>query len=100
MNTARGPDPSEFENAFVIEDEFEEPSRAGTPSIGEEKVTTMAEGNAPTEAGASGESKEKAAETPEGQPKAPELSPEIRTKLRKYEKLESKYQGRVICGLG
>jgi hypothetical protein len=100
VNTARGPDPSEFENAFVIEDESEEPSRVGTPSIGEEKVTTMAEGNAPTEAGASGESKEKAAETLEGPPKAPELSPEIRTKLRKYEKLESKYQGRVICGLG
>lgn len=83
----------------MIEDESEEPSRVGTPSIGE-KVTTMAEGNAPTEAGASGESKEKAAEKAEGPTQAPELPPEIRTKLRKYEKLESKYQGKVICWLG
>lgn len=97
VNTARGPDPSEFENAFVIEDESEEPSRVGTPAIGEEKTPTMAEGNAPVESGASGESKEKPAEKPvETTTKAPEMSPEIRAKLRKLEKLESKYQGMVV----
>jgi hypothetical protein len=99
VNTARGPDPSEFENAFVIEDESEEPSRVGTPAIGEEKPATMVEGNATAEAGASGESSEKAPEKAvEASPKASELSPEVRTKLRKLEKLESKYQGRVGCG--
>jgi hypothetical protein len=100
VNTTRGPDPSEFENAFVIEDESEEPSRVGTPAI-EEKAATMAEGNASGEAGASGESKERAAEKPvEAAPKASELPPEVRTKLRKLEKLESKYQGRVVCEPG
>jgi hypothetical protein len=101
VNTARGPDPSEFENAFVIEDESEEPSRVGTPAIGEQKDTTMAEGNATTDPRASGESSENGAEKAvEASPKAPELSPEVRTKLRKLEKLESKYQGEVLCGAG
>ena len=31
---AQSPDPSEFENAFVIEDESTEPSRVGTPANG------------------------------------------------------------------
>jgi hypothetical protein len=98
VNTARGPDPSEFENAFVIEDESEESSRVGTPAIGEEKPTTMAENNAPAEAEASGEINEKAVEKPiEPLPKAPEVSPEIRTKLKKLERMESKYQGRGVC---
>lgn len=102
VSTARGPDPSEFENAFVIEDESEEPSRVGSPAIGEEKPATMAEGNATAKAEASGESSEKTTEKAVGaSPKAPELSPEVRTKLRKLEKLESKYQGRVDwSGLG
>lgn len=100
VNTARGPDPSEFENAFVIEDDSEEPSRAGTPAIGEEKAAAMAESNATGEAGALGESNEKVAEKAvEAPPKAPELPTEVRTKLRKLEKLESKYQGTVVCGL-
>jgi hypothetical protein len=98
VNTARGPDPSEFENAFVIEDESEEPSRVGIPAIGEEKPATMAENNATAEAGASGEVNEKAAEKPvEPLPKAPEVSPEIRTKLKKLDRMESKYQGRGVC---
>ena len=85
----------------MIEDESEEPSRVGTPAIGEEKTSTMAEGSAPVESGASVESKEKDAEKPvEAPPKAPELPPEIRTKLRKLEKMESKYQGRPICRPG
>ena len=101
VNTARGPDPSEFENAFVIDDEPEEPSRVGTPAIGEEKTATMAEGNVPAESGALGESKEIAAEKPvEASPKAPQLSPEVRTKLRKLEKMETKYQGRALRGTG
>lgn len=98
VNTARGPDPSEFENAFVIEDDSEEPSRVGTPAIDEEKAAMMAEGNAPGEAGAEGGSKEKAAEKPvEAAPKASELPPEVQAKLRKLEKMESRYQGRYLC---
>jgi hypothetical protein len=98
VNTARGPDPSEFENAFVIEDESEEPSRVGTPAIGEEKAATMTESNASGEVGASGEGKEKAVAKPvEVPPKPSELAPEVRAKLRKLEKLESKYQGRAFC---
>ena len=101
MNTARGPDPSEFENAFVIEDDSEEPSRVGTPAIGEEKTATMPESNAPAETGAAGEDKEKAVEMPpEPSPKAPEIPPEIRTKLKKLERMETKYQGTVYTGRG
>ncbi len=97
-NTARGPDPSEFENAFVIEDDSEEPSRAGTPAIGEEKTAAMAEGNATRDARALGENSEKVGEKAvEAPPKAPELPTEVRTKLRKLEKLESKYQGGFVC---
>ena len=101
MNTARGPDPSEFENAFVIEDESEEPSRVGTPAIDDDKTPLMAESNMATGVGAPGEINEKAAEKPvEAPPKAPEVSPEIRTKLKKLERMETKYQGRVVYGLG
>jgi hypothetical protein len=101
VNTARGPDPSEFENAFVIEDESEEPSRVGTPAIEDEKLAAMTEGNATGETGGSGEGNEKAAEkVVEAPPKTIELPTEVRTKLRKLEKLESKYQGRIVCGLG
>lgn len=82
----------------MLEDESEEPSRVGTPAIVEEKAVTMAESNAPAEAGGSGEGNEKAPQiTVQASPKAPELPPEVRTKLRKLEKLESKYQGRVDC---
>jgi hypothetical protein len=99
VNTARGPDPSEFENAFVIEDESEEPSRVGTPSVGEEKAAAMAEGNTIAETAVSGDGREKVVEMAvEASPKAPELPTEVRTKLRKLEKLESKYQGRDDCG--
>jgi len=98
VNTIRGPDPSEFENAFVIEDESEGPSRVGTPAIGEEKTAAMAESNTLGEAEPLLESKEKAVEKPaQAPPKTSELPPEIRTKLRKLEKLESKYQGRAAC---
>ena len=101
MNTTRGPDPSEFENAFVIEDESEEPSRVETPAIADEKTAPMAESNAGAEGGASGEVNEKAAEkAAEPSPKAPEVSPDIRTKLKKLDRMETKYQGRVLRGPG
>lgn len=90
---SRGPDPSEFEGAFVIDDESEPPSRVGTPAIGAENTDQMAEKGA--EAGE--EVKEKMSEvTPQNQVSSPastELPAEVRTKLRKLEKLESRYQG-------
>ncbi|KAH8660725.1 hypothetical protein BGZ60DRAFT_111950 [Tricladium varicosporioides] len=87
---ARGPDPSEFENAFVIEDESEEVA-SEKPAKVEEKESTMA---ATTDAGASEEAeKEKATEKPAAIPaKAAELPADVRTKLRKLELLSSKYQ--------
>lgn len=74
----------------MIEDESEEPSGVDTPTVAEEK--TMAANNGTSEAGgpADGNEKEKAVAPP---PKAAELPTEVRTKLRKLEKLESKYQG-------
>ncbi|TVY45745.1 Golgin [Lachnellula occidentalis] len=73
----RGPDPSEFETAFVIEDDFEEPSRTSTSVMMDEKGL---------EAGGSGDGSERGSANP------PVLPTEVRTKLRKLEKLESKYQ--------
>lgn len=68
----------------MIEDESEEPSRVGTPAITDEKIATMAENI---------EGSEKRGE--KGTDAAPELPVEVRTKLRKLEKLESKYQGGI-----
>lgn len=99
---ARGPDPSEFENAFVIEDEPEEPSRVGTPDIMDEKAALMADSNAPTEANAAMDGGEKVSEkAPDTAPRpSTELPADVRTKLRKLEKLESRYQGMIILPLG
>ncbi|TVY55000.1 Golgin IMH1 [Lachnellula cervina] len=83
---ARGPDPSEFETAFVVEDDSEEPSGASTPVTMDEKAHLLAGGTAPLEAGGSGDGSERGTATP------PILPTEVRTKLRKLEKLESKYQ--------
>ncbi|KAI9769982.1 MAG: hypothetical protein M1840_003693 [Geoglossum simile] len=88
---AGGPDPSEFEPEFVIgEDDIE--SRAATP-LPKEKASQAdndgAEGTKlPEEAGA--EAKEKHVE-----PKSSnmsELPTDVRVKLRKLDKLESRYQ--------
>lgn len=38
---AQGPDPSEFENAFVIEEDSAEPSRVGTPANGKQSWATV-----------------------------------------------------------
>jgi hypothetical protein len=92
---ARGPDPSVFEGAFVIEDDSEEPSRVGTPAIGDTKAETMDEGRTTEEAG-EGRGQETTSEKTEAllQPlEATELPPDVRAKLRKLEKLESRYQG-------
>ncbi|TVY25726.1 Golgin [Lachnellula hyalina] len=86
----RGPDPSEFETAFIIEDDSEEASRASTPVMMDEKAHLVAGSTAPLEAGGSGDGSARGSATPLA------LPTEVRTKLRKLEKLESKYQGKLL----
>jgi hypothetical protein len=88
----KGPDPSEFESAFVIEDESEEPSRAGTPAIkGEKMLEKDASG---PEGSADGTQKENTAESSSPASKSStDIPVDIRTKLKKLEMLESKYKG-------
>lgn len=93
---ARGPDPSVFEAAFVIEDESENPSRVGTPAPAEVKEATTSEQNgaaAPTSNPAE-ELNEKPEESPVRVSTPMELPPDVRSKLRKLEKLETRYQGK------
>lgn len=58
----------------------------------------MVDSNASQEAGGSGDGNGKSTETKaDASPKASiELSPDVRTKLRKLEKLESRYQGTLV----
>lgn len=99
MSTARGPDPSEFENAFVIEDESEEPSRVGTPAIRDEKAPAKAPTMADTPpARISGEGAERGGEASADAPPAPapvELPTDVRKKLQKLDKMESRYAGKL-----
>jgi hypothetical protein len=92
----RGPDPSEFETAFVIEDESEEPSRVGTPANMDEKAALKGEDATPAAAGSANGSEM----GPEKEPPPPhtELPADVRAKLRKLEKLESRYQGMSSYG--
>lgn len=63
-----------------------------------EKSEAMADSNG-AEVRESGEA-EKPQESIDASPKAPELSAEVRAKLRKLEKLESRYQGRHFARCG
>lgn len=104
-SAAPNPDPAVFEAAFVIDDS-DEPSRSGTPAPppppekdnidggrmsapkGEEGDKSLANGANADKEHADDKSKE------DGDAPAPaELSPEIKQRLRKLEKLESTYPG-------
>lgn len=83
------PDPAEFEKAFVIEDESEGPSRSVTPALPDgagngDKSSVKLEGGA--------ENNDQASEITLVQ----ELPPDVKAKLRKLEKLESRYQGTFV----
>lgn len=114
-NDAPNPDPAVFEAAFVIDDS-EEPSRAGTPKPASESKDSNDEQGASQINGsddktqdassAKGESTSEktegaaldpgsASKKPAGGTSAPsaELSPEVRQRLRKLEKLEATYPG-------
>lgn len=91
----KGPDPSVFEGAFVIEDDSEDPSRAGTPAPPELKGEKMSENGTNEETPRDSEAGV-VSEKVDSAPKPPaiaELPPDVRTKLRKLEKLEARYQG-------
>jgi len=92
---AKGPDPSVFERAFVIEDDSEEPSRSGTPAIPDTKPEMTrekgltAENTGPDD----GEVVNVKAEILPSPSTKQELPPDVRSKLRKLDKLEARYQG-------
>jgi hypothetical protein len=105
------PDPAVFEAAFVIDDS-DDPSRAGTPKPDDTEVKRQLQGTTddPLSTSNSQETHEKGddnaaaqvaddsgvpsskSETGSG-PGASDLTPEIRQKLRKLEKLEATYPG-------
>jgi hypothetical protein len=97
--TGKGPDPSEFDPEFVIGEEDEQPSRSGTPKPKEK--APAAEGAADegsdekkeSEAQTTGEDKPDTADTTEKAEKAPEVPAEVKTRLRRLDKLEPKYFG-------
>jgi len=93
---AKGPDPSVFEGAFVIEDDSEEPSRSGTPAIPEMKPEVTGEKwpMAETTGVNDGEVVNEKAEILPKPSTTTDLPPDVRSKLRKLDKLEARYQGR------
>lgn len=76
----------------MVDDEEE------TTNPATEKAEAMADSNG-TEGSGPGEA-EKPREVLDTSPKAPELSTEVRAKLRKLEKLESRYQGTIRGMIG
>ena len=92
----RGPDPKDFEPEFVIDDE-DTPSRSSTPKptqIRNEVVRAVEQDaeRALAQDGGLQATDEKSAETA-APTVAQELPTDVRVKLRKLEKLESRYQG-------
>lgn len=94
----RGPDPKEFEAEFTIGDD--ESIRSGTPRA--DTPEPASEVSAPNE-GESQMAEGKPAETPEketGETETKEapavLPPDVRAKLRRLDKLESRYHGMYL----
>lgn len=91
---AKGPDPAEFEPDFVIDDDVQ--SRSGTPRPPTERNGVNAADKSVQEPSAKGESSQESAETTSSveEPRASlDLPTDVRVKLRKLEKLESRYHG-------
>ena len=94
----RGPDPKEFEGEFTIGDD--ESIRSGTPRAdtpeAASEVSASNEGESQMAEGKPAETPEK--ETGETEPKeAPAvLPPDVRAKLRRLDKLESRYHGMYL----
>ncbi|KAJ9292655.1 hypothetical protein DTO271G3_8548 [Paecilomyces variotii] len=89
--SGKGPDPAEFESEFAV-GEDDGSSRSGTP---------RSEPSVPPEGGASGDGEKKASAESAGKEAAPdtgsstaaaELPTDVRVRLRRLDKLESRYQ--------
>ena len=89
----RGPDPVEFEKAFALEDDSEEPSRTSSPPMQGEKAATAESGTPIAVASAENDEKGEEKLVSTANRLSNGLPPEIRSKLRKLETLESKYKG-------
>ncbi|KAK4071068.1 uncharacterized protein Triagg1_6435 [Trichoderma aggressivum f. europaeum] len=94
-DAATNPDPAIFEAAFVIDDS-DEPSRAGTPKPAPpEKDATNGEATGHAEAvenpNANADAKDGPSRDGAAHATKPALTPELRQKLRKLEKLEATY---------
>ena len=90
----RGPDPKEFEPEFVIGDD-ELPSRSGTPRpAGDGSQANITEDGEAKNADTDAEKQQEvAADGQDLATKPPELPKDVQAKLRKLEKIESKYHG-------
>ena len=86
--TGKGPDPAAFEPDFVIDDE--EPSRSATPTPNAEGKTT---GGSAEAAGSTANMALQPSGEDDPQRRSGELPTEVRVRLRKMDKLESRYQG-------
>ncbi|KAL8729556.1 MAG: hypothetical protein Q9166_004636 [cf. Caloplaca sp. 2 TL-2023] len=92
--SGKGPDPSEFESEFVVDDS-DVSSRSNTPR----PVLTTSESSAKDNPGEKAEEAQDGEDKPEkmthgGSTATPqELPTDVRVKLRKLEKLESRYHG-------
>jgi hypothetical protein len=85
----KGTDPSEFDPEFVVGEEDDVASRAGTPRPKEKAQPAEAS----TENGDGKKDDDQATRVEEKPEQPPEIPPEIQSRLRKLDKLEPKYTG-------
>ncbi|PVH98685.1 hypothetical protein DM02DRAFT_32892 [Periconia macrospinosa] len=88
----KGPDPSEFDPEFVIGEDDDQPSRTGTPRPKEKTESTET-----ASGGDKAQEEDGKPASNEEEPAAPEIPPEVQTRLRKLDKLEPKYTGQFFC---
>ncbi|KAI1005545.1 Autophagy-related protein 23 [Podosphaera aphanis] len=91
IGSVRGPDPSEFENAFVIEDDDEDVEGKATKDNISKETIDPGDGDKESDSKLNPEEAGREAKKPINHP-AFEMPPDVRIKLRKLERLESKYQ--------
>lgn len=95
----RGPDPTEFEPEFAIGDD-DSSSRSGTPRPESSGAPENTQGENAEQNQGPGENatNEKEGE-PEAEsvPAAPDLPPDVKAKLRRLAKMETRYQGRSLA---
>ncbi|OJJ55586.1 hypothetical protein ASPSYDRAFT_158506, partial [Aspergillus sydowii CBS 593.65] len=94
----RGPDPTEFEPEFAIGDD-DSSSRSGTPRPESSGAPENTQGENSEQSEGPGENatngKEGALEA-DSAPATPELPPDVKAKLRRLTKMETRYQGRSL----